>query len=187
MTAKPDIFRRRADELVTRVHQAMAHGNRAAAVKVLEQALRGYAPMSPEAFEKLLTNGTEATLVEELWEVVRRLEQAYELEPKQREAWRSMVGKMIKSCGQERALEVLQDAETNRPLSLKEYLGAAMRDGAAGPVWKMDDGALVAEYERLTGNSATGKHKEQLRDGIEQARRRGRSQGGGDIARQAIR
>jgi hypothetical protein len=164
--SKPDIFHRRAEELVTRIGQAFLAGNRPAAVKLVEDAIRGYPPLSSAQFEALVTNPQTTTTKDEIWQTARRVfgdeENGYK--------WRAEVGRLVKACGEDRALEVLLDADRAKVIDPKAFIGAAIRAGKALPLWKLDNNALLREAGAC-GVTTLGKSKEEIVSGIEKARR----------------
>ncbi len=166
MSTKPDLFRIRAEKTVTRVGQALLAGNREAAIKVVENGLKGHKPYTEQQFETLVTAPTGVTVEQELWQAAERLYGPEAGEYK----WRSQVGRLVKACGKDRALEVLLDGERSAVIDPKAFIGAAIKQGKNPPAWKLDEGALLKEAGRL-GVPTYGRSEEQIRRGIEKARR----------------
>ncbi len=173
MTTGGDAIRKRAEQLVTRVGQALLAGNRAAALKMVESILRGHTPISNSDFDKLVTSAAQVTVPQEIWQVAARV---FSGGRTYNEKWRSQVGRLIKHCGQERALEVLLDAERTHVGDPQSFIGAAIRNGDNEPFWKMDEQQLMVEAGKL-GVHTHGKSRQEIERGIEKARLRNQDQG----------
>ncbi len=172
MPAKSDPIRKRAEQLVTRVGQALLAGNRPAAVKLVECQLRGQAPMADDTFDKILNAKAAPTTIDEIWHTADRVFSAVA----QNSGWRGLIGRMIKHCGKDRALEVLLDAERAKVVDPQSFIAAAIRNGNNSPFWKMDEQQLMAEAGKL-GVQTHGKSRQEIERGIEKARLRQQHQG----------
>jgi len=106
----------------------------------------------------------------EIWDLGATM---FHMEPAR---WRSLVGKLIKTCGDERALEVLRAADNLQTMDPMSYLGAAIAQGEKGPVWKMTDDELVEEAARL-GLSTINTSRQELQNLVQAAQQRQRKHG----------
>ena len=93
--------------------------------------------------------------------------------------WRSLVGKLIQICGDDRALEVMRAAETIKTMDPKAYVSAAIAQGEKGPAWKMSDSQLCAECE-VYGVPTINKGRRELEAALKAAKARSKPQEAGE-------
>lgn len=178
----------RAGELVERIGQALMAGDRPLAVKIAEQALQGLPVMNGREVEGLARDQGPPTLDQQLWRAAGNV--TWNGTPERH--WRGLVGKLIKHCGKERALEAVRAAQ--QVIDPVAYIAAWVKQGEHGPTWALEGDALTVEADRL--NVPTyGKTDAEVKRGIEEARRAertaaatgGRKANGKGIGAQALR
>lgn len=162
----PDIFDANAETLVTRIQTALVAGRRDVAEKLARDALKGCVPASDEQFTEALAQPSRTDILDHVWRVAGGL---FAGQPAR---WRSLVGKLIKVCGKDRALGVVTDCVEQRTQDPRSYIGAAITKGEKNPEWKLTDDELTAECEGY-GIATHGQDRQELEHKLKGARRRG--------------
>ncbi len=161
-----DIFDQNAIQLVERIQLALVAGRRDVAEKLARDALKGCVPASDEQFTESLAQPSRSDRLAHVWRVAEGL---FSEQPAK---WRSLIGRLIKICGEKRALGVVTDCVEQRTQDPHSYIAASISQGDRNPEWRLTDDELCAECEGF-GIVTHGRKRDELERQLKGARRRG--------------